>query len=210
MKKLVKLLSIIALSASTALWSCKGDQGEVGPKGDTGAAGVPGVNGTNGTNGKDGKDGVNGTNGKDGNANVVSFQVTVKPEDFKEVDVSGIGSGVTSKWGAVAVQNALVSTDKFVMVFVKNVDQLKALPITFTKDLDNSLERLDYGYKTGQVEIFYRYQTNLFGGTTTLKPGQDLTFDIVVTSKTTGALLEKSGVDTKNYDSVMNFLSTSL
>jgi hypothetical protein len=50
----------------------------------------------------------------------------------------------------------------------------------------------------------------LFGGTTTLRPGQDLTFEVVVTSKTVGASLEKSGVDLKNYKEVMNFLSTSL
>jgi hypothetical protein len=212
MNKLVKLLSIFALATTVSFWSCKGDQGIQGPIGPVGPQGVAGTNGTNGTNGKDGKDGVNGTNGTNGNANVQSFQATVKATDWKEVDVTGVGNGVSSKWGGVAIPNSLVSTDKFVMVFVKNGETLKALPILYTKDFDNSVERLDYGYKTGQVELFYKMQSQLFGtnGSTSYKPNGDLTFDIVCTSKTVGAALEKSGVDMKNFKEVMNFLSTSL
>ncbi|MCP9768423.1 hypothetical protein EGI22_10905 [Lacihabitans sp. LS3-19] len=213
MNKLVKLLSIFALATTVSFWSCKGDQGEQGLQGPIGPQGTAGTNGTNGTNGKDGTNGTNGTNGKDGNANVQSFLATVKADDWKEMEVTGIGNGVSSKWGAVAIENALVTTEKFVMVFVKNGETLKSLPILYTKELDNSVERLDYGYKTGQVELFYRYQSQLFGGangTTILKPNGDLTFEIVCTSKTVGAALEKSGVDMKNYKEVMNFLSTSL
>jgi hypothetical protein len=207
MNKLVKLLSIFALATTISFWSCKGDQGEQGLQGPIGPQGTPGTNGTSGTSGTNGKD------GKDGNANVQSFLATVKADDWKEIDVTGIGNGVSSKWGSVAIANALVTTEKFVMVFVKNGVTLKSLPIIYTKELDNSVERLDYGYKTGQVELFYRYQSQLFGGTggtTILKPNGDLTFEVVCTSKTVGAALQKSGVDMKNYKEVMNFLNTSL
>ncbi len=221
MNKLVKLLSIFALATTVSFWSCKGDQGIQGPIGPNGVAGPIGPTGPTGPTGPVGPagptgpagvNGTNGTNGINGNANVQSFQATVKVDDWKEVDVTGIGNGVSSKWGGVAVQNALVSTDKFVMVFVKNGETLKALPILYTKDFDNSVERLDYGYKTGQVELFYKMQSQLFGtnGSTAYKPNGDLTFDIVCTSKTVGAALEKSGVNMKNYKEVMNFLSTSL
>lgn len=212
MNKLVKLLSIFALATTVSLWSCKGDQGIQGETGPIGPIGPTGVAGPTGPTGPAGAVGPAGPAGANGNANVQSFQATVKVADWKEVDVTGIGNGVSSKWGGVAITNALVSTDKFVMVFVKNGETLKALPILYTKDFDNSVERLDYGYKTGQVEIFYKMQSQLFGsqGSQSLKPNSDLTFDIVCTSKTVGAALEKSGVDMKNYKEVMNFLSTSL
>ncbi|WP_262925355.1 collagen-like triple helix repeat-containing protein [Lacihabitans soyangensis] len=212
MNKLVKLLSIFALATTVSFWSCKGDQGIQGETGPVGPIGPTGVAGPTGPTGPAGAVGPAGPAGANGNANVQSFQATVKSTDWKEVDVTGVGNGVSSKWGGVAITNALVSTDKFVMVFVKNGETLKALPILYTKDFDNSVERLDYGYKTGQVELFYRMQSQLFGtnGSTSYKPNGDLTFDIVVTSKTVGASLEKSGVDMKNYKEVMNFLSTSL
>ncbi len=206
MNKLVKLLSICALSASVTLWSCKGDQGETGPQGATGLQGTPGTNGTAGTNGTNG---TNGTSGKDGNANVVGIQSTVKVDDWKEVEVPGIGSGETSKYGAVSIPNAAITTEKFVMVFLKNGEELKALPLTFTKDLDNSLERLDYGYRTGSATLYYRFQTKLFDGTIRLKPTRDLTFNIVITTKTVGAALENSGVNMKNYEDVMDFINAS-
>ena len=212
MNKLVKLLSIFALATTVSLWSCKGDQGIQGTTGPVGPAGIAGPTGPTGPTGPAGALGPAGPAGVNGNANVQSFQATVKATDWKEVDVTGIGNGVSSKWGGVAIANALVSTDKFVMVFVKNGETLKALPILYTKDFDNSVERLDYGYKTGQVELFYKMQTQLFGtnGAGIYKPNGDLTFDIVCTSKTVGAALEKSGVDMKNYKEVMNFLSNSL
>lgn len=219
MSKLFKLLSILSITASVSFWSCKGDQGDQGPAGPQGPQGIAGTNGTNGTNGKDGANGANGTNGidgkdgkdgKDGNANVQSFQHTVKVDDWKDVDVAGVGSGETSRWGGVAITNSLITADKFVMVFVKQGEILKALPISYTKDMDNSLERLDYGYKTGQVELYYRYQTQMFAGQVRLKPNSDLTFDVVATSKTIGAALERSGVNMKNYNDVMNFISKSL
>jgi Collagen triple helix repeat (20 copies) len=212
MNKLVKLLSIFALATTVSFWSCKGDQGIQGVVGPAGPTGVAGPTGPTGPTGPAGAVGPAGPAGVNGNANVQSFQATVKATDWKEVDVTGIGNGVSSKWGGVAIANALVTTSKFVMVFVKNGETLKALPILYTKDFDNSVERLDYGYKTGQVELFYRMQSQLFGtnGSTSYKPNGDLTFDIVCTSKTVGAALEKSGVDMKNYKEVMNFLSTSL
>lgn len=203
MNKLVKLLSIFALSASVTFLSCKGDQGETGPQGATGLQGTPGTNGTNGT------PGTNGTNGKDGNANVVGIQSTVKVDDWKEVEVPGIGSGETSKYGAVSIPNAAITTEKFVMVFLKNGEELKALPLTFTKDLDNSFERLDYGYKTGSATLYYRFQTKLFDGTIRLKPTKELTFNIVITTKTVGAALENSGVNMKNYEDVMVFINAN-
>jgi hypothetical protein len=200
MKKLVNLLSIVAISACVSMWSCKGDPGETGPQGAKGDTGAAGVNGTNGTN---------GTSGKDGNANVKSFLVTVPSADWKETLVAGVGSNDTSKWGSVAVSNPLISTSAFVMVFLKNGEVLKALPLVYTKDIDNSLERLDYSYKTGQLELLYRWQSQIFGGQVKYKPDTDVTVEVVVTSKTIGAALINSGVNMKNRTEVMNFINSS-
>jgi hypothetical protein len=204
MNKLVKLLSVFALATTVSFWSCKGDQGIQGETGPVGPQGTAGVNGTNGTNGTNGKDGLNG------NANVQSFQTTVKVADWKDVLVSSVGSGVSSTYGGVTIQNPLITTEKFVMIFLKSGVTLKALPILYTTSDNGAVERLDYSYQTGQAELYYRSSTQMFGGTITLRPSQDLTFEVVVTSKTVGASLEKSGVDLKNYKEVMNFLSTSL
>jgi hypothetical protein len=199
MKKIVKLLSIMTLAVG--IWSCQGEQGPVGPAGTTGEKGASGTNGTNGTNGANGKDGING------NANVKSFQYTAKVADWKDVLVTGIGNGVSSKWGSQVITNTDVSTEKFVMLFLKAGDEYKALPLTYIKDDNQSLERLDYGYKTGQVNVYYRSQSQLFGGTVELKPLSDLSLEVVLTTKTAGALLGKSGIDMKDYGKVMDFLS---
>ncbi|MBK9935128.1 MAG: hypothetical protein IPP61_04320 [Cytophagaceae bacterium] len=210
MNKLFKLLSILTIAVSVSMWSCKGDPGVNGIDGAKGEKGDTGATGTTGAAGKDGTNGTNGTNGKDGNANVKSFTATIKASEWKEVDVTGIGSGVTSKWGGATIKNELIAADKFVMIFVKQGELFKALPITYTKDMDNSLERLDYGYKTGQAEIYYRYQSQFFGGTAVFAPTTDLTFEVVCTEKTIQGALEKSGVNMKDYDAVMNFLNRSL
>jgi hypothetical protein len=199
MKKIVKLLSIMTLAVG--IWSCQGEQGPVGPAGTTGEKGASGTNGTNGTNGANGKDGING------NANVKSFQYTAKVADWKDVLVTGIGNGVSSKWGSQVITNADVSTEKFVMLFLKAGDEYKALPLTYIKDDNQSLERLDYGYKTGQVNVYYRSQSQLFGGAVEYKPLSDLSLEVVLTSKTAGALLGKSGIDMKDYGKVIDFLS---
>ena len=184
MNKLFKLLSILTIAVSVSMWSCKGDPGVNGIDGAKGEKGDTGATGATGAAGKDGTNGTNGTNGKDGNANVKSFTATIKASEWKEVDVTGIGSGVTSKWGGATIKNDLIAADKFVMIFVKQGELFKALPITYTKDMDNSLERLDYGYKTGQAEVYYRYQSQFFGGTAVYAPTSDLTFEVVCTKKT--------------------------
>ena len=210
MNKLFKLLSILTIAVSVSMWSCKGDPGVNGIDGAKGEKGDTGATGATGAAGKDGTNGTNGTNGKDGNANVKSCTATIKASEWKEVDVTGIGSGVTSKWGGATIKNDLIAADKFVMIFVKQGELFKALPITYTKDMDNSLERLDYGYKTGQAEVYYRYQSQFFGGTAVFAPTSDLTFEVVCTEKTIQGLLEKSGVNLKDYDAVMNFLNRSM
>jgi hypothetical protein len=204
MKKIVKLLSILSIAASVGFVSCKGEQGEIGPQGGIGPTGAAGSNGTNGTNGTNGKDGLNG---KDGNANVVSFSASIKPGDWKEVQVTGIGNGVSSKWGGFAIQNALVTTSKYVVVFVKAGQELKALPLTYTKGLNEEIERLDYGYQTGQVNIYYRSQSAFFTSDPTIKPLSDIDVEIVLTSKTVGAALEKSGIDRNDREAVLDFIS---
>jgi Collagen triple helix repeat (20 copies) len=204
MNKLVKLFSIIALSASITLVSCKGDKGDVGPQGNAGTAGKDGTNGTNGTNGVAG---VVGAAGKDGNANVISIQKTVAPADWADQIVNGIDGSAGSTWGAYAIKDAAITTGKYVVVFVKNGEELKALPIVYAKDVDNSFERLDYGYKTGQANIYYRRESKLFGGEIVKKPSVSLTFDVTITTKTIGAALEKSGVNLKSKKDVMEFIS---
>jgi Collagen triple helix repeat (20 copies) len=202
MKKIVKLLSIMTLVVG--IWSCQGEQGDVGPAGATGEKGGPGVAGPTGPAGVAGPAGAVGPTG---NANVKSFQYTAKVADWKDVLVTGIGNGVSSKWGSQVITNADVTTEKFVMLFLKAGAEYKALPLTYIKDDNQSLERLDYGYTTGQVNVYYRAQSQLFGGVVEYKPLSDLSLEVVLTNKTAGALLSKSGVDMKDYDKVMDFLS---
>jgi Collagen triple helix repeat (20 copies) len=207
MKKIVKLLSILSISASVGFWSCKGEQGEVGPKGDQGVQGTAGSNGTNGTNGANGKDGVNG---KDGNANVEGFSHSIKVADWKDVQVTGIGNGVSSKWGGVAITNAKITTEKYVVVFVKAGQELKALPLTYTKGANESIERMDYGYQAGQLNVYYRTQSSFFTDDPTTKPLTDINIEVVLTTKTIGALLEKSNVNLNNKDAVVDFISKNM
>ncbi len=198
MNKLVRLLSIFTLSASMAFWSCKGDQGPIGP---TGAAGPQGTPGTNG------KDGLNGTNGTNGNANVQSFQKTVAVADWAQVDRAGLGNGTTSKWGGVKLSNELIKGDSFVMVFFVSGENKNALPSTSVKDLDGSTEYLEYSYKTGQADVFYR--ARLVSGSTLYAPNSSITFDVVVTQKTIAASMENSGVNLKNYNEVMSYIKNN-
>jgi Collagen triple helix repeat (20 copies) len=205
MNKLVKLFSIIALSASITLVSCKGDKGDQGAPGPQGIAGVAGTNGTNGTAGAVGKD---GTNGKNGSTNIVSFQKVVPVASWIKVTRSGVGGSATSEWGGSTILDPSITTGKYVQVFLKNGEEFSPLPISFTKDLDNSLERLEFGYKTGQLNIYYLSQTKLFGGTPTLKPSTDLTLDVLVIEKNLAGALEKSGVNMKSRKDILNFAST--
>jgi Collagen triple helix repeat (20 copies) len=202
MKKIVKLLSIMTLVVG--IWSCQGEQGDVGPAGATGEKGPVGGAGPTGPAGVAGPAGAVGPTG---NANVKSFQYTIKVAEWKEDLVTGIGNGVSSRWGTHVITNADVTTEKFVMLFLRAGAEYKALPLTYIKDDNQSLERLDYGYKTGQVNVYYRAQSQLFGGVVEYKPLSDLSVEVVLTNKTAGALLSKSGVDMKDYDKVMDFLS---
>ncbi|MCD8540291.1 MAG: hypothetical protein LRY55_11365 [Leadbetterella sp.] len=73
--------------------------------------------------------------------------------------------------------------------------------------MSGAYERLNYGYKAGAVELQYRLDTQLFGVDFFTKPNKTLEFDVVLTTKTIGAALENSGVDLKNYNAVMDFIS---
>ncbi len=189
MNKLVRLLSIFTLSASMAFYSCKGDVGPAGPQGAKGDQGTPGTNG---------KDGVNGVNG---NANITSFEKTVAVADWALVDVPGIGTASTTKWGSAALASATILGDSYVQVFLKSGVTKKALPLTYTTD--TSVERVDYSYKTGQAEILYRFQPN--GGSATFAPAGPITFEVVVIQKTLATAMLKDGVNLKSYSEVVNY-----
>ncbi len=208
MNKITKLLAIVALAASTTLWSCKGDTGETGPKGDTGAQGPQGVAGPTGPQGPVGPAGPQGEKGDDGNANVERLAFTVKANEWKTKEIAGAGTGATSTWGVAELKDAAITTEKYAVVFLKTNDgYLQALPITYSIDMSGAYERLNYGYKTGSIELQYRLDTQLFGVKFETAPTKDLSFDVVLTTKTIGAALEKSGVDLKNYSAVMNFIA---
>jgi hypothetical protein len=198
MNKITKLLGILALMASTSLWSCTGDTGPEGPKGDQGVPGKDGVNGTNGTNGKD------GAKGEDGNANVQSFSFTAKTADWVEVDFAAVGTGATTKWGVNTFSNAAVTTEKEVRVYHKsNDDRREPLPIWNSIDMNRSTELVQHVTESGKVHIKYRFETQLFGGQTTLKPSTDLNFEIILITKTFSQALKNQGVDLNDYNAVM-------
>ena len=208
MNKITKLLAIVALAASTSLWSCKGDTGPQGEPGPQGQPGPQGVQGPVGPVGPQGPVGPVGPKGEDGNANVERLAFTVQVGDWKDKEISGIGTGATSTWGVAALENAAITTEKYAVVFVKSNDgYFQALPTTFSIDMSGAYERMNYGYKTGSVEVQYRLDTQLFGVTFDTKPNRTLEFDVVLTTKTIGAALERSGVDLKNYNAVVDFIA---
>lgn len=211
MNKITKLLAIVALAASTTLWSCKGDTGETGPQGAQGPQGPQGPQGNPGATGPVGPAGPQGPKGDpgvDGNANVQRLAFTVTVDKWQPKEISGVGTGATSTWGVAELANAAITTEKYVVVFVKTNDGfLQALPITYSIDMSGAYERLNYGYKAGVVEVQYRLDTQLFGVQFFTRPNFDLEFDVVLTTKTIGAALERSGVDLKNYKAVMDFIA---
>lgn len=204
MKKLVRLLSVLALASTVAFVSCKGDKGDQGPKGDTGAQGTPGTNGTNGIDGKDGAD------GKDGNANVKSFSHTVAVADWTNTEVPGIGTGSTSTWGATSVSNDLITADKLVLAFLVSGDFKYSLPLSLSKEIDQSVESLQYSYSEGKANLYYKSQSQLFGGSTSYAPSSSLSFKFIVVEETLAAGLKTSGVSLSDYDQVINYLNKTV
>lgn len=204
MNKFFKLLSIFFLSASVVLVSCKGDEGPQGPAGPQGTAGT---NGTNGTNGSDGADGADGTDGIDGNANIKSFDATIAVTDWSNVEVPGIGSGTTSTWGGAAYMNAEITSDKALFVFVKSGDEKFALPMTLIKDVDESVESLNFSYANGQANVYYKRRTALFGGTPTYVPDGPINLEFLVMEKSFVAAMKAAGVDTQNRNAVVNYMN---
>ncbi|MGK0137132.1 MAG: hypothetical protein ACI9DJ_000576 [Algoriphagus sp.] len=201
MNKIVRLFSILAFASTVALVSCKGDKGDPGS---IGPAGPTGQNGTNGTNG------TNGNNGTDGNANIQRFSNTVVVADWSNVEVPGIGSASTSTWGGVAIENGVITADMAVLAFVVSGDNKYSLPISLSKEIDQSVESLQYSYKTGQVNVYYKNQTALFGGTTTYAPAGDMNFQFVVIQESIASAMKASGVALEDYDAVINYMGNSV
>ena len=204
MKKLVRLLSVLALASTVAFVSCKGDKGDQGPKGDKGDQGTPGTNGTNGTNGTDGAD------GKDGNANVKSFTHKVAVADWTNIEVDGIGTGSTSTWGVASASNSLVTAEKLVLAFLVNGDFKYSLPLSLSKEIDQSVESLQYSYSEGKVNLYYKSQSQLFGGSTSYAPNGELDFKFVVVEETLAAGLKASGISLSDFDQVINYLNQTV
>ncbi|MFT5883715.1 MAG: hypothetical protein ACI9IP_000156 [Arcticibacterium sp.] len=204
MNKIVRLFSVLALASTVAFVSCKGDKGDPG---NVGPAGPTGQNGTNGTNGADGADGTNGTNG---NANVQRFSNTVAVADWANVEVPGIGSASTSTWGGVAIASEVITADMAVLAYVVSGDNKYSLPISLSKEIDQSVESLQYSYKTGKVNVYYKNQTALFGGTTTYAPAGDMNFQFVVIQESIVAGMKAAGVALEDYDAVINYMGNSV
>ena len=201
MKKLVRLFSVLALASTVAFTSCTGD---------TGPQGVPGPQGTPGTNGQDGADGSDGADGKDGNANVQGFRHTVGVSDWVTTEVPGIGSGSTSTWGTVAIMNELITADSYVKGWVVNGDFEYELPISLSKEIDGSVESLQISKGTGQVNLYYKSQSQLFGGSKSYKPATDLVFKFVVIEESELAAMKAAGVDLSDYVQVVNYLNRTV
>lgn len=201
MNKITKLLGILALVASTSLWSCKGDTGPEGPKGDTGAVGPVGPVGPAGPAGPTGP---TGPKGETGNANVESYTFTAKAADWVEAEFAAVGTGATSTWGVNTFSNASVTTEKEVRVYHKpNANLREPLPISNAIDMNRSIESVQQVSESGKVHIKYRFETQLFGGSTIYKPSKDLEFEIILITKTIAQSLRNQGVDMNDYNAVM-------
>jgi hypothetical protein len=207
MNKIVRLFSVLALASTVSFVSCKGDQGDPGPQGQTGPQGPIGPQGVKGDQGTQGTQGVQGVTG---NSNVKSFTATVAVADWSNVDVPGIGTATTSKWGGAMVSNALVTADKAVLAYVISGENKYSLPLTYSKEINGSVESLQFSYKTGQVNLYYKSQTSLFGGSTSYKPENALNFKIIVIEETIVASMKSAGVTLTDYNAVMNYLGKSV
>jgi hypothetical protein len=218
MNKLSKLLGIFFLAGSVTFVSCTGDvgpQGPTGPAGPTGQAGPQGATGAKGEVGATGAAGavgaagVNGKDGKDGNANVKSITATIAVSDWSNVEVAGIGSGTTSTWGGAKVMSSEISADKALFTFLVKGNEKSQLPLTMVKDLDGSVEQLQFGYQTGQANLYYRNRTNLFalGGVTTYVPQGPMQLEMIIMEKTLLGLMKDAGVDPSNYNDLVNFIN---
>ncbi len=206
MNKITKLLAIVALAATSTLWSCKGDTGPEGPQGIQGIQGTQGPAGPTGPAGAAGATGAKGEKGETGNSNVRSFPFFATVANWVTADVAAVGTGATSKWGINTFTNAAVGTNHTVIVYHRANDQKRdVLPKFNVIDMNGSTELVDYSWENGRVDIKYRLQTQLFGGTSVYVPNRDLNFEIVVIEKTILTALQQNGVDLKNYDAVMSF-----
>lgn len=206
MNKLIRLLSVLALASTVAFVSCKGDTGPQGDKGDKGDTGAPGTNGTNGTDGTDGID------GKDGNANLKSFTHTIAVADWNTVERASIGTAATSTWGGIAVSNAEITANKFVIAYMVVGEEKYKLPITVAADASGSEERLEQSEQTGQLNLYYRMKTVDAEGKVsfTFAPSRDLEIKYIVVEETTIPALRAAGVSTSDYDAVLNYLNQTV
>ena len=207
MNKIVRLFSVLALASTIAFVSCKGDQGDPGPQGQTGAQGPTGPQGVAGPKGNQGDQGIQG---EIGNANVNSFTDSVAIDKWENTEVPGIGTSTYSTWGAASLSNDMITADKAVLAYVISGDNKYSLPISLSKEIDKSVESLQYSYKTGQVNLYYKSQTALFGGITSYAPESSLKFKIVVIQETLAAAMKAAGVSLSDYDEVMNYLGQSV
>ncbi len=207
MKKLVRLLSVLALASTVAFVSCKGDKGD---QGDQGPAGPVGPVGPVGPTGPTGPEGPEGPQGEDGNANVKSFSHTVAVADWTNTEVPGIGTGSTSTWGATSVSNDLITADKLVLAFLVSGDFKYSLPLSLSKEIDQSVESLQYSYSDGKANLYYKSQSQLFGGSTSYAPSSSLSFKFIVVEETLAAGLKTSGVSLSDYDQVINYLNKTV
>jgi hypothetical protein len=207
MNKIVRLFSALALASTIAFVSCKGDQGDPGPQGQTG---VQGPTGPTGTTGPAGPAGPVGPQGVTGNSNVKSFTASVAVADWANVEVPGIGTSTTSTWGAASLLNDLITADKAVLAYVISGENKYSLPISLSKEINGSVEALQYSYKTGQVNLYYKSQTALFGGSTSYAPDRALEFKIVVIAETLASAMKTAGISLTDYDQVMNYLGQSV
>lgn len=207
MNKIVRLFSVLALASTIAFVSCKGDQGDPGPQGQTGVQGPTGPTGSTGSTGVAGPAGPQGTTG---NANVKSFTASVAVADWANVEVPGIGTSTTSTWGGAMLSNDMITADKAVLAYVISGENKYSLPISLSKEINGSVESLQFSYKTGQVSLYYKSQTALFGGSTSYAPEMPLNFKIVVVEETLASAMKAAGVSLEDYDQVMNYLGQSV
>ncbi|SOE22481.1 Collagen triple helix repeat-containing protein [Spirosomataceae bacterium TFI 002] len=212
MNKLSKLLGVLFLAGSVAFVSCRGEQGpqgDIGPAGPTGQVGPTGAAGAPGAKGDKGDTGETGAKGLDGNANVKSITATIAVADWNNVEVAGIGNGTTSTWGGAKVMNAEIAADKALFTFLIKGTEKSQLPLTMVKDLDGSVEQLQFSYQTGQANLYYRNRTNFFatGGVTTYVPEGPMQLEMIVMEKTLLGLMKDAGVDPSNYNDLVNFVN---
>ena len=182
-----------------------GPQGPAGPAGADGVNGADGSDGTNGTNGADGVDGTNGADGADGNANVIASSWTSLsfPSNWDTNNEARFEQPDANITQAVIDSYALLSYVKF------NGVNTSASSIPFISV--GSVYEIHDSMSIGEYVAF------AIGNDLTVRPNpptnHQIRYVLIAPSSLSGKSdapsldkMKRDGVDTRNYNEVMDYL----